>query len=184
MTLWRPYRERLVHAHSLHQASVTSPWPGRRSSTRRAWRPSAEATARSDVITARSLAESSLDAYRAYACFPCSLPCSPTPLACPRVCVVFGYRTLCTLRSSVRSTVPWRHVGPKPAASRSSEPVTSCASPGSDLSQTGGPAGGAGAPCLPPPAHQEAQDEQACGCRRVRGGGCSSTLQTWCVTRL
>jgi hypothetical protein len=139
VTLWRPYRERLVHAHSLHQASVTSPWPGRRSSTRRAWRPSAEATARSDVITARSLAESSLDAYRAYACFPCSLPCSPTPLACPRVCVVFGYRTLCTLRSSVRSTVPWRHVGPKPAASRSSEPVTSCASPGSDLSQTGGP---------------------------------------------
>jgi hypothetical protein len=116
---------------------VTSPWPGRRSSTRRAWRPSAEATARSDVITARSLAESSLDAYRAYACFPCSLPCSPTPLACPRVCVVFGYRTLCTLRSSVRSTVPWRHVGPKPATSRSSEPVTSCAWPGSDLSADG-----------------------------------------------
>jgi hypothetical protein len=34
---------------------------------------------------------------------------SGTPHACHRVCVVHGYRTLCTLRSSVRSTVPWRH---------------------------------------------------------------------------
>ena len=89
------------------------------------------------MTTGRSLVESSLDAYSAYACFPCSPPASPTPPACPRVCVVLGYRTLCTLRSSVRSTVPWRHVGPKPAASRSSEPVTSCASPGSDLSADG-----------------------------------------------
>src|ERR1019366_6205373 len=68
------------------------------------------------------------------------LRCPTRPL--PRrarwcVCAILRYRTLCTLRSSVRSTVPWRHLGPKPAASRSPEPVTSCASPGADLSADG-----------------------------------------------
>ena len=68
------------------------------------------------------------------------LRCPTRPL--PRrarwcVCAILRYRTLCTLRSSVRSTVPWRHLGPKPAPSRSSEPVTSCAWPGSDLSADG-----------------------------------------------
>jgi hypothetical protein len=124
------------------------------------------------------------DAYGANACFRRPSFLLPTPPACPGVCVVFGYRTLCTLRSSVRSTVRWRHLGPKPAASRSSEPVSAPRRGQADR-QTGGPRlRGRRAVPTSASASGRAQDEQTCGCRRVRGGGCSSTLQTWCVTRL